>query len=130
MMAGQYIQDGRVITLDGEDVCACSSRDMASKIARVLNSHDELVRHHRLLLEAVGRYMDLCRNGIEPGVCWCGDHDDNCPFEDRPCIEDEGGLCQWCQLDAAESGVDYRDIDKAALTKARGRERNNAGGTC
>src|SRR5690348_2003436 len=78
-------------------------------------------RKERLLTEAVERYLELCR-GNGDGVCEDGEHADNCPFEQRPCVSHSGGLCHWCQLDAALSGVDYRTIEAAASQPSSERE--------
>jgi hypothetical protein len=63
-----------------------------------------------LMEEAIERYLELCRAG-GGGVCDCGKHADDCPLVDRPCLPHDGGLCHWCQLDAASMGIDYRTVE-------------------
>jgi hypothetical protein len=65
----------------------------------------------RLMDDAVDRYLELCREGGERGVCECGDHANDCQFSERQCLLKTGGLCHWCQLDAARCGVDRENVE-------------------
>lgn len=72
----------------------------------------------RLMYEAVDRYLELCREGRGGGVCECDDHASDCPFDQRPCLAQSGGLCHWCQLEAARQGQNWETIEANHLSVA------------
>lgn len=80
-----------------------------------------LKEHNRLMAEAIDRYLQLCGEGTERGICDDGSHDDDCPLADRPCVKKSGGLCHWCQLDAARCGEDWKKYDQTRMAETPSR---------
>lgn len=80
-------------------------------LRRLLDAYDADRERLRLMDDAVDRYLELCR-GDGTGLCDDGDHDDDLPIEQRPCLK-HGYTCHWCQLDAARMGQDYETIESA-----------------